>query len=127
MGSNRQFGWIEISLVYHKSDKHTTIYDSNNVELAGKYIKSVKLSNFTEIDSLTNEKKRDLDNSPQKYLLYKQFVAWSCNGCSTAPLTDYIDNPVYQELIDENDYNAVRSNERVYLDLRASAGYTSEE
>ena len=128
MGSNRQFGWIEISpLVYHKSDTHTTIYDSNNVELAAKYIKSVKLSNFTEIYSLTNEKKRDLDNSPQKYLLYKQFVAWSCNGCSTAPLTDYINNPVYQELIDENDYNAVRSNERVYLDLRASAGYTSEE
>ena len=44
-----------------------------------------------------------------------------------APLTDYINNPVYQELIDENNYNAVCSNERVYLDLRTSAGYTSEE
>ena len=45
-----------MSLVFDKSDKHTTIYDSYNAELASKYIKSVKLSNFTEIYSLTNEK-----------------------------------------------------------------------
>ena len=45
-----------MSLVFDKSDKHTTIYDSYNVELAAKYIKSVKLSNFIEIYSLTNEK-----------------------------------------------------------------------
>ena len=31
-----------------------------------------------------------------------------------------------QELIDEDSYNGVRSDERVYLYLRASAGYTSE-
>ena len=28
LGSNRQFDWIEISLVPDKSDKHTTICDS---------------------------------------------------------------------------------------------------
>ena len=67
-----------------------------------------------------------MDNPTQKYL-YKQFVAWSCNGCSSAPLTDFINNPVYQELIDENDYNGLWCDERVYLDLRASADYTSEE
>ena len=50
--------WLNrISLVFDKNDKHTTIYDSYNVELAAKYIKSVKLSNFTEIYSITNEKK----------------------------------------------------------------------
>ena len=78
-----------------------TIYDSYNVEVAARTIKSVKLSNFTEIYSLRNEKKYDIDNLTQKYLLYKQFVAWSCNGCSTAPLMGYINNPIYQELIDE--------------------------
>ena len=71
LGSNRQFDWIEISLVSNKSDKHTTIYDSYNVELAAKYTKSVKLSNFTEIYSLINEKKYDTDNLMQKHLLYK--------------------------------------------------------
>ena len=57
LGSNRQFDWLEISLVYDKSQKHTTIYDSYNVELATKYIKSVKLENVTEIYSSINKKK----------------------------------------------------------------------
>ena len=67
-----------------------------------------------------------MDNLTQKHFLYKRFVAWTCNGCSTAPLTDYINNPVYQELIDEDEYDSVRSEERIYLDLRASSGYTEE-
>ena len=28
--ANRQFDWIELSLVYNKSDKHTTIYNYEN-------------------------------------------------------------------------------------------------
>ena len=28
LSSNRQFDWLEISLVFDKSDKHTSIYDS---------------------------------------------------------------------------------------------------
>ena len=56
LGTNRQFDWIEISIIYSKSDKHTSIYDSYNVKLAAKTIKSVNLSNFTEVYSLTNEK-----------------------------------------------------------------------
>ena len=70
LGANRQFDWIEISLVYEKSDKHTIIYDSCNVEMAPKRIKSVRLTNFTEMYSLTNEKKYDIDNLTQKHLLY---------------------------------------------------------
>ena len=56
LGSNRQFDWIELSLVYDKSDKHTKTYGSYNVELAEK-TKSVKLSNYTKIYSLTNKQK----------------------------------------------------------------------
>ena len=41
LGTNRQFhwlqfDWLEISLVFHKSDKHTGLYDSYNVEEAAK-------------------------------------------------------------------------------------------
>ena len=54
LGSNRQFDCIEISVVHDKSDKRTTIYDR---ELAVQTIKSLKLSNFTEFYSRTNEKK----------------------------------------------------------------------
>ena len=96
LGANRQFDWIELYLVYDKSDIHTTIYDSYNVEMASKAIKLVRLTNFTKIYSLTNEKKKyDIDNLTQKHLLYKQFVAWSCNGSSVALLTDYMNNPMF--------------------------------
>ena len=32
LGANRQFDWIEISIVPDKSNKHTGIYDSYNRE-----------------------------------------------------------------------------------------------
>ena len=57
LGANRQFDWIEISIVPDKNDKHTTIYDSYNREMADQLIKSLRQSNFTEIYSLNNEKK----------------------------------------------------------------------
>ena len=126
LGANRQFDWLEMSLVFDKSNKHTTIYDSYNVELATKYIKSVKLSNFTKIYSLTNEKKYDMVNLTQKHQLYKQFIPWACDSCSIAPLTDYINNPIYQELIGKDQYDRNTSNKRLYLDLRARSGYTNE-
>ena len=75
---------------------------------------------------MTNEKKYSIDNLIQKHLLYKQFVAWNCNGSSVAPLVDNMDNPIYQELPDEEEYYSLKSDERLYLDLRASSGYVKE-
>ena len=111
LGANRQFDWIEILIVNDKSDKHTSTYDSYNRELAAQNIKSLRLSNFTEIYSLTNEKKYNIDNLTQKHLLYKQFVAWNCNGSSVAPLVDYMDNPIYRELPNEDEYHSLNINE----------------
>ena len=62
----------------------------------------------------------------QRYLLYKQFVAWNCNGSSIAPLTEYMNNPIFQELPDEDTYFSSKNDERVYLDLSASSGYVKE-
>ena len=59
--------------------------------MALKIIQSGRLTNITEIYSLANEKKNDINNLTQKHLLYKQFVVSTCN----APLTDYINNPIY--------------------------------
>ena len=112
--------------MHDKSDQQATIYDSYNFELATKTIKSIKISSFTEICSLTNEKKYSSDNLTQKHLLSEQFVAWSCNGSRVVPLNDYINNRIYQELRNEEDYNEVKSEERVLLDLRASSGCTIE-
>ena len=75
LGGNRQFDSFKLSLVYDKSDKRNTVYDSYNVEMASRIIKSVKLTNLTKIYSLTNERKYDIDNLTQRHLLFKQFVA----------------------------------------------------
>ena len=42
-----------------------------------------------------------------------------------APLTDCINNPIYQELPEEDKYFS-SSGKRIYLDLRDSMGYTNE-
>ena len=126
LGANRQFDRIEITIVPDKSDKHTTIYDSYNREMAAQLKKTLKLSTFTEIYSLTNEKKYSVENLTQRHLLYKQFLEWNCNGSSVVPLSEYMDNPIFQELPDKERYYSLKSNERVYLDLRASSGYVKE-
>ena len=56
-GCNRQFDWLEVSLVYNKSDKQLTIYDSYNTECAAKRIKNVQLANISETYSVTKTKK----------------------------------------------------------------------
>ena len=112
-GANRQFDWIEISIVPDKSDKHKTIYDSYNTEMAAQLIKSLKLTNFKELYSLTNEKKYDTDNLTRQHLLYKHFLAWSCNGSGVAPVSDYVDNPIFQELPDQEIYFSAKSDERI--------------
>ena len=56
LGSDRQFDWIEISIVPNKSDKYTTVYDIYNREMASQLIQTLRLSNFRKIYSLTNEK-----------------------------------------------------------------------
>ena len=62
----------------------------------------------------------------QKHLLYKQFVAWNCNGSSVAPLTEYMNNPIFQEFPDEDKYFDATNDDRIYLDLRTSSGYVKE-
>ena len=44
-GVQRQFEWLEISLVYDTSYQHLTIYDSYDLQLTTKLIKSVKFEN----------------------------------------------------------------------------------
>ena len=94
--------------------------------MAAQLIKTLQLSTFTEIYSLTKEKRYNIDNLTQKHLLYKQFVAWNCNGSSVAPLTDYMANPIFRELPDKEEYFSFKSDEKIYLDLRAASGYVRE-
>ena len=59
-------------------------------------------------------------------MLYKQFLAWSCNGSSVAPVSNYVDNLIFQELPNQETYFSAKSDERIYLYLRASSWYVKE-
>ena len=53
VGANRQFVFLELSLVYDKSDQHKTIDDSHNVEVATQKIKSLKIGKASSTYALT--------------------------------------------------------------------------
>ena len=122
----RQFVWLEISIVYDKSYQHTIIYDSYDLELAARLIQSLKFENTSSTNSLTGKLSYDLEKEDDKHFIYKMLVAHSCNGCSSAPLTQYKNNDIYRELIEEDDYFGDESDERVYIDMRRSKQYTDE-
>ena len=48
-----------------------------------------------------------------------QVVAWNCNGSSMAPLADYMNNAIFQELPDKDTYFSTKNDDRIYLDLIA--------
>ena len=54
------------------------------------------------------------------------FVAYYCEGHSAAPLTQYKNNQIKQELTKEKDYFGDDSDESLYIDMRYSKRYTSE-
>ena len=125
-GAQRQIDWIEISIVYDKSYHHETIYDSYDVELATKIIKSVKFENAGTTYSLTGQIEYDLEKEDDKQILYKMLPSYFCSGYSSASLTQYINNPIYQDMVPEEEWTANTRDDRLYIDLRRSKGYTDE-
>ena len=125
-GPQRQFDWLEISIVYDKSYQYMTIYDSYDLELAAKFIQSIKFENTSSTYSLTGKLSYDFEREDDKHLLYKMFVTHSCNGCGSAPLTQYKNNDIYREIIEEEKYFKDKSDERIYIDMRRSKAYTDK-
>ena len=67
IGTNKQFAFLEISLVYDKSDQHKTIFNSYNVEIAAEKIKSLKIENASSTYALTNKINYDADAAEDAY------------------------------------------------------------
>ena len=124
-GVQRQFDWLEISIVYDKSFQHATIYDSYDLELASKIIKTIKFENTSTTYSLTGKLSFDIEKDDDKNILYKMLVAKACDGCSTAPLRQYKNNDIYQE-ITEGKFTDNDIDDRIYIDMRRKNDYTDE-
>ena len=126
-GVNKQFSFLEISLVYDKSEQHNSVYDSYNAELAATHIASVQLENLNNKYGEIN-KKYDLTEEHDQYLMYRNFVEWATGqGCTIGALTQYANNEIYKELNKyEKYYKKLESDERLYVDLRRGRGYSNE-
>ena len=122
----RQFDWLEILIVYDKSYQHTTIYDSYDLELAPKLIKTTKFENTSTTNSLIGKLSYDFEREDDKNMLHKMLVAHPCDGCSSAPLLQYKNNQVYQEITEEDKFTNNERDDRIYIDMRRSKGYTDE-
>ena len=121
----KQFSFLEISLVYDRSDKHLSIYDSYNAEVASTQIKSIKLQIASNTYSEFNTVKFDLEDEEDHYTLYNAFVTFVTEGSSIVAESEYMNNEVRQELPNRNTY-FTDSDERVYIDIRRSKGFTGE-
>ena len=117
---------LEISVVYDKLFQHTTVCDSYDLELASILIKTIKFETTSTTYSLTGKLSYDLEKEDDKNILYKMLVAKTCEGCSTAPLTQYRNNEIYQEITEEDVFTTNNKDDRIWIDMRKSQGYTDE-
>ena len=53
-------------------------------------------------------------------------VAYNREGCSSAPLTQYKNNEIYQEMTEEDEFTTNSKDDRILIDMRRSKGYTDE-
>ena len=124
--ANRQFAWLEILLVYDKSEPHQTIYDSYNGEVAGTKIQSLTLENTSSTYSFTGGLEYNIHKEDDKHWLCAMFVTYQCGpSCSTAPLTEHANNKIHQDLPKERNL-FTNTDEKLYIDMRRSKGYTDK-
>ena len=124
-GSNKQFSFLAISLVYDKSDQHGSIYNSYNGKIASTMIKLIQLENASNTRSSFNSIKFDASDAHNKFLLYSQFVVWYCKGSSIVPLSDYAHNPTFQGLPTMSQYLTNTDKKNIYR-LKIWKGYMNE-
>ena len=52
-------------------------------------LQSVSMEYIINTYNITKELKFDISDTFEKSVLYEQFLAWNCEGCSITPLSDY--------------------------------------
>ena len=54
------------------------------------------------------------------------FVAYNCNGCTSAPITQYKNNEIFQDITKEDKYKDATKDYRIYINMRRSRGNSDE-
>ena len=107
-------------MVFDKCDQHQTVCDSYDAELAAKYVQLLALENASTTYSLTLQLEYNVANEDDKHWLYQMFVAYYCERYSAAPLTQYKNIEIKQELKKEKYYFGDDSDERLYIYMSAA-------
>ena len=68
----------------------------------------------------------DVNKNDELDILYKMFLVFQCNGCITAPLSQYKNNEIFQEITTEENYTTANTDDRILIDLWRSKGYSDE-
>ena len=76
--------------------------------------------------NLIGQREYNVSNEDDKDWLYQMYVAYYCEGCSAAQLTQYKNNEIKQEFSKEKDYFWYNSDVRLYIDMRCSKVYTNK-
>ena len=53
-------------------------------------------------------------------------VAYNCEGCSSAPLTQYRNNEIYQEMTEEDEFATNSKDDRILINMKRSKGHTDK-
>ena len=101
------------------------IYDSYDLELPTKLIQTIKFENTSTTYSMPGKPFFDLEKEEDKNILYKMLVAHNCEGCSSAPLMQYRNIEIYQEMTEEDEFTTNSTDDRILIDMR-SKGYTNK-
>ena len=89
-------------------------------------VQSIESEDISSTYSMTVKLEYNYKNHDEKNLLYEMFVAYNCYGCTTAPLTQNKNNEIYQEITQPDVYRDNTKDDRIYLHMRRSKGYTGE-
>ena len=102
------------------------IYDSYYLELPTKLIQTIKFENTSTTYSMPGKPFFDLEKEEDKNILHKMLVAYNCEGCSSAPLMQYRNIEIYQEMTEVDEFTTNSRDDRILIDMRRSKGYTNE-
>ena len=104
-------------LVYDKSNHYQTVYNDYDLELASKFVQILTIENASSTCSTTGQSEFNVGNEDDKHWLYQMFVTYDCDGYSTAPLTQYRKNEIYEALPTGAKYFD-DMDERLYIEMR---------
>ena len=123
IGNPNQYDWLKISIQDRNNHVHSSVYDSYGGDSASYLVEKLTPSNVNVGNSFET-RTYDFTDYIDRYEIYKNFLAYKCNGSSLHGPVQYKDSTLIRHQPSEGTYTG-SSGYGVYIDLRKSKGYTN--